>query len=90
MPPAYVAWHWQAVTTNRVIIPARQTTLAGGIDSLESIPGLLKRLQIRVQPFSQLGSLRPSIVSIFHSKTHLKKVFFRFFGRFVRVCLQSL
>ncbi len=26
-----------------------QATLAGGIDSLESIPGLLKRLQIRAQ-----------------------------------------
>jgi hypothetical protein len=31
---------------NRVIVPARQATQAGGIDSLESIPGLHKRLQI--------------------------------------------
>jgi hypothetical protein len=27
---------------NRVIVPARKATKAGGIDSLESIPGLLK------------------------------------------------
>ncbi len=33
-----------AGTTNRVSIPARQVKLAGGIDSLESIPGLLKSL----------------------------------------------
>jgi hypothetical protein len=31
----------------RVIVPARQTTYIGGIDSLESISGLLKLLQIR-------------------------------------------
>jgi hypothetical protein len=30
---------------NRVILPARQATKAGGIDSLESIPGLLKSLK---------------------------------------------
>jgi hypothetical protein len=29
------------------IVPDRQATYAGGIDSLESIPGLLKRLLIR-------------------------------------------
>jgi hypothetical protein len=34
---------------NRVIVPARQATLAGGIHSLESIPGLHKRLKIRAQ-----------------------------------------
>jgi hypothetical protein len=39
-PPAYVA-----CTANRVAIPARQTKLAGGIDSLDSIPGVLKSLQ---------------------------------------------
>ncbi len=32
---------------NSVDVPALQATWAGGIDSLESIPGLLKRLQIR-------------------------------------------
>ncbi len=32
---------------NRVIVPARQATKAGGIHSLESIPGLHKRLKIR-------------------------------------------
>ncbi len=30
-----------------VVVPAHQATLAGGIHSLETIPGLLKRLQIR-------------------------------------------
>jgi hypothetical protein len=44
IPPAYVAW--RAGKTNRVTVPARQ---AGGIDSLESIPALLKRLQTRAQ-----------------------------------------
>ena len=32
---------------NSVVVPARQATQAGGIDSLESIPGLLKSLKIR-------------------------------------------
>jgi hypothetical protein len=32
-----------------VIVPARQATYAGGIHSLESFPGLHKRLQIRAQ-----------------------------------------
>jgi hypothetical protein len=30
-----------------VVIPARSATKAGGIDSLESIPGILKSLKIR-------------------------------------------
>ncbi len=34
---------------NRVIVPARQAIEAGGIHSLESIPGLHKRLKIRAQ-----------------------------------------
>jgi len=44
IPPAYVAW--RAGTITLFGLTARQ---AGGIDSLESIPGLLKRLQIRAQ-----------------------------------------
>jgi hypothetical protein len=36
-----------AGTTTLFDVPARQATKAGGIDSLESIPGLLRRLQIR-------------------------------------------
>jgi hypothetical protein len=44
IPPTYVAW--RAGTTNRVIVPALQATLASGIDTLESIPGLLKGLKI--------------------------------------------
>ncbi len=47
IPRAYVAW--RAGSTNKVIVPVRQAAYAGGIDSLESIAGLLKRLQIRVQ-----------------------------------------
>jgi hypothetical protein len=33
----------------KVIVTARQATWAGGIHSLESIPGLHKRLKIRAQ-----------------------------------------
>jgi hypothetical protein len=47
LPIYYVAW--QAGTTNRVIVPGRQATQAGRIDSLKLIPGLLKRLRIRPQ-----------------------------------------
>jgi hypothetical protein len=36
-----------ASTTTLFDVPARQATEAGGVDSLESIPELLKRLQIR-------------------------------------------
>ncbi len=35
------------VERNRVIVPARQATKACGIDSLESIPTVLKRFKIR-------------------------------------------
>ncbi len=38
----------QEPSRSRVIVPARQATYTGGIDSLESIPGLLKRLKIRL------------------------------------------
>ncbi len=41
---------WRAGTATLFDVPASQATLAGGIDSLESIPGLLKRQQIRAQP----------------------------------------
>jgi hypothetical protein len=40
---------WRAATTTLFDLPARQATQAGGIGSLESIAGLLKRLQIRAQ-----------------------------------------
>jgi hypothetical protein len=39
----------QAPNRNRVVVPARQATPAGGIDSLELVPGLLKSLKIRIQ-----------------------------------------
>jgi hypothetical protein len=40
-------WNRFPGTTTLFIVLARQATLAGGIDFSESIPGLLKRLQIR-------------------------------------------
>jgi len=40
IPPAYVAW--LAGTTNKDVVPGRQASQARGIDSLESIPGLIK------------------------------------------------
>jgi hypothetical protein len=40
---------WRASTTTPFIVPACQTSQAGGIDSSESIPGLHKQLQIRAQ-----------------------------------------
>ncbi len=50
VPPSlyiYQCWNFRTVyegqelSRNRVVVPARQATQAGGIDSLESIPGLL-------------------------------------------------
>jgi len=41
--------------TTQFDVPARKDTSAGGIDSLESIPGLLKRLQIRAQATLAVG-----------------------------------
>ncbi len=41
-----MAWR-RAGTITLFVVPAGQATLAGEIDTLESIPGLLKRLQIR-------------------------------------------
>jgi hypothetical protein len=40
---------WRASTTTMFDVPARQVTKADGMNSLESIPGLLKRLQIQAQ-----------------------------------------
>jgi len=36
-----------AGTTTLFVVPARQAAQTGGIDSSESIPGLLKRLRVR-------------------------------------------
>ncbi len=41
-------WGLKEPSTRRVAVPTRQATQAGRIDSLESIPGLLKSLKIRV------------------------------------------
>jgi hypothetical protein len=40
---------WRTGMTTLYVVPARQATQAGGTDSSESIPGLLKCLQIRAQ-----------------------------------------
>jgi hypothetical protein len=45
--PAYEAWR-DGMTT-LFAVPARQATEAGGMDSLESIPGLLKSLQFKLR-----------------------------------------
>ncbi len=47
IPPAYAAWRVGTIT--QFVVPTRQATQAVGIDSLGSIPGLLKRLQIWAQ-----------------------------------------
>ncbi len=49
---------------NRVVVPARQATQPGGIDSPESILELLKSLKIRAQDliiFPQAGGFRHSL-----------------------------
>jgi hypothetical protein len=43
---------------NRVIVPARQATLAGGIHSFESIPGLCKHLKIGAQLPHETGNAK--------------------------------
>jgi hypothetical protein len=40
---------WRDGTATPFVVPARQATLPGEIDSSELIPGLHKRLQIRAQ-----------------------------------------
>jgi hypothetical protein len=45
--PGIVYQPWRAGTTTLFDVPTRQPTQARGIDFLESIPVLLKRLQIR-------------------------------------------
>jgi hypothetical protein len=45
IPPAYIAW--RAGTTTLFFAPGLPRYQAGGIDSLKSIPGLLKGLKIR-------------------------------------------
>ena len=71
IPPAYVAW--RPDTTNRVIVPGRQATKAGGVDSSESIPGLLTRLKIR----GMRADLAPSqqVVGVFFYLRQIGKIF---------------
>jgi hypothetical protein len=42
-------WLGTEYSRNRVVVPAIQATLAGGIDSLESVFGLLNGLKIRAR-----------------------------------------
>ncbi len=46
---------WRARIATLFDVPARKDTSAGGIDSLESIPGLLKRLKILAQATLAVG-----------------------------------
>jgi hypothetical protein len=47
----------RASTTTLFVVPVRQATYAGGIESSESIPGLLKRLLIRAQCSARLDRI---------------------------------
>ncbi len=53
---------WRAGTTTLFVVSTRQASKAYGIDSSESIPGLLKRLQIQAQ--TTLAGGIDSVVSI--------------------------
>jgi hypothetical protein len=77
IPLAYVAW--QAGTTNRVARPARQAKFAGGIDSLESIPRLLKSLQIWALWWDKLTSVADKIMNPNHSLYFSPYILFRYF-----------
>jgi hypothetical protein len=44
----------RASATTLFVVPARQATKAGGVDSSESIPGLHKCLQIRAQSSNEM------------------------------------
>ncbi len=61
---------------NTVIVPGRQATQAGGIDSLESIPSLFKSFKIReryrVQTYT-LGTSIRNIIKFFCSARKLKE-----------------
>jgi hypothetical protein len=66
---------WRADTTTLLVIPARLAIWDGRIDSIESIPGLLKRSQIRALA-SNMGDGRVvtalfSIITVFLVKTLL-------------------
>jgi hypothetical protein len=61
---------WRVGTTTLLVVPARQVIKAGGIDSLESIPGLLKRLQIQAQ--TTLASGIGSLESFLNYGTNIK------------------
>jgi hypothetical protein len=47
-----MCWNFKTIygssdpSRNRVVVPSRQATSAGGIDSVESIPGLLQKYRL--------------------------------------------
>jgi hypothetical protein len=55
---------WRPGTTTLFVVPACHATLVGEIKSLESIPGLLKRLQIRAQAFPHLSACLVDILQV--------------------------
>ncbi len=51
----------QKPSRNKVVVPARQAKQAGGIDSLESIPGLLKKIKNTVSNVERCGAERNNV-----------------------------
>jgi len=51
------AWNRVQKPYFRVFVPVRQATWAGGISSLESIPGLLKSLKIPAQDLENVSPI---------------------------------
>ncbi len=63
---------------NRIVVPARPATQAGGIGSLESIPGILNSLKIRALNISVNDSrnseLKKSGSDVVESMRHMARV----------------
>ena len=49
---------------NRVVVPARRAAWAGEVDSLESIPGLIKSLKIRAQSSGHLTESQMAVLKV--------------------------
>ncbi len=54
---------------SRVVVPARKAAEAGGIDSLESILGLLKSLKIRARNFSSWEIVRLTVLTDIYAQS---------------------
>ncbi len=76
IPTTYVAWRAGAITL--FVVRARQDTLADGISSLNSIPGPLKRLQIRAQMTNSWMTKKKlyKLWRRFHRQANSKKISF--------------